>query len=233
MNNNLEQYIVAISGILDSIMSLESKQYEDNFKKSHINSIIDLLSKSVYGSQFGNRERFTKFITEIVGWEYADIVSLQQIQLNLISEERKEFKGLKEFVDEKLSGFPKARPIPIDFDISITELEKLYNTQLKINERFTLEHFTHKNLMYRYRNALIHEMRPAGTSFDLFDMSSPHYVSSTIVSKNKDTGKMEISNPIWQLNYPVDFYISLVNSSLEKVDINPYGNHKSDSQWVL
>ena len=66
---NLEEenvsYIEAIRDVHNSINQLQGEKYIKNHKKTLYFSIIETLSKSVYGDNLQNHDRFKRFIKEI------------------------------------------------------------------------------------------------------------------------------------------------------------------------
>lgn len=74
-------YLRAVNELRDSINMIRGERYIENHKKTLLFSVIDMLSKGVYGNRFGNNRTtmFEKFILEFCDWENAERISLQQL----------------------------------------------------------------------------------------------------------------------------------------------------------
>lgn len=241
MNSDIDQFNHVILEMLETINELKVTKYEENFKISLMYNFFDLLSKSAYGDlKINHRTKFIKYIDNFSNWKYKDHISLPQISLSLINYNAPEFEDLKNVVNYLLNKWAPSRPIKLDNDHDISELQKYWPMHTKINSKFTLDYFTHKNLLYNLRNSIVHEMRPLGRNFALFDEYEPHYVSRGVLKKDKQTNAyIAIEHEMWELNYPYQFYYNLANESIPKLiqyflenNINPYTNFNFSSSWV-
>ncbi len=103
-------------------------------------------------------------------------------------------------------------------------------------ERRVVQDSTHSNLLYAYRNHLIHEFREPGrgTELDQRD-TSPYYFRMTHISL---CGSSEFET--WELVYPLGFFIILAESCLLKLkqhllqnDLNPYSFYEFGTVWKV
>ena len=91
---------------------------------------------------------------------------------------------------------------------------------------------THVNLLWKYRNSLVHEARSIG-SIEAFDfVEYPHYVHFTMLEKDRDW-------EVWIISYPIQFFNNLVETALVNVrerlietEQDPRGNYDFDQLWI-
>jgi len=240
MDRDINQFLNSIDEIFNSIMKIQTIKFVDNFKISLMYSYLDLLSKVTLGNPKGNRERFLHLLENYYEWEYLDFVSVQLIQIELMNEQREQFNDLKRYVTKKLATFPKSQPISLSYDVKYEELIELWPGGLKLNGKYKLEFFTHKNLLYRFRNRLIHEMRPPGSQFNFFEINYAHYVPVKKMDLNPKTQELEVFDDVWQLNYPLEFFVEMCNSVRKNLEryirdnsINPYNSYYFGHSWFV
>lgn len=241
MNNDIEQFEKAILDVLQSIDQVKAPCYEINYKISLTYNLIDLMSKAIYPSlNRKHKNKFIKFIDEFSGWKYKDYISLPQLELALQNEPNTNFNELRDIINKELGKWPYSRPISLEYDMHIKALVNYWPINNKIKNQWKLEDFTHKSLMYKQRNSLIHEMRSLGKVLRLFDVASPHYISRGIVKNDPNTKQIvAIEHEIWELTYPYEFYYELIQECIPKVsdyfrenDVNPYEQFKFGSSWL-
>jgi hypothetical protein len=99
-------------------------------------------------------------------------------------------------------------------------------------EKITLESLQHVNLLYAYRNSLVHEFRAPGYSLELEDDKDPFYMSMS------DVGDVE-SGYRWELSYPVAFIevlcdkcITNLEAYLKKDRLDPRASFVFGSYWL-
>lgn len=206
---NVTTFFLAIDEIYDSIIKIESTKYSDNHKTTLIFSLIDLLSKSVYGNQFNHSEKFQRALDEFFHWEYLNYVSVIMLNYELQKNHDHNFLELKLFVEQQLKTFPDGEALFLHHDFDIDVIRKIWPKDKKLNNN-KLENFTHKRLIYANRNSLVHEMRFKGLQFQLFEINVPHYYQLSKISLD-DKGKKILTNDVWQLKYPVIFFVDMFN----------------------
>jgi hypothetical protein len=124
MIDNVSEYILTMVKIKDSILCLNGGMYIQNHQKTLMFSLLDSMSKGVYGERYRhNSERFEAFILEFCNWGYANRISLQQLALLLDSTEHEEFNELKDFIIKELSKYPMTSPVPFKFDLEIERID--------------------------------------------------------------------------------------------------------------
>lgn len=230
---SIDSYIDAMKDIKSSINQLQGDKFLENHKKTLFFSLLETLSKGVYGDKYtSNYTRFEKFILEFCQWEDAKKVSLQQSALILEKTKANEFQNLKLHVFHQISKFPMATAIPFSYDSPIEEIKKLMPKGETTIDGVSIYSLTHINLLWKYRNNLVHEARSIG-SIDLFKIEeAPHYVHYTKIEKERIW-------EIWKINYPIIFFNKLTEKALENIrewliknKIDPANNFDSDELWI-
>jgi hypothetical protein len=119
----------------------------------------------------------------------------------------------------------------LEEDPLISDIEQFVSTEA---EKKLLRESTHSNLLYVYRNHLVHEFREPGHGMEMDKRDTlPYYHSLTHISaggsKNKDT---------WELVYPLGFFKEIVSKSLSSLhnyllekDLEPYSFYAFGTAW--
>ncbi|MFH1595185.1 MAG: hypothetical protein ABIG94_02275 [Pseudomonadota bacterium] len=162
--------------------------------------IIDALARvwsKIKKKQENNRERFISLINECTKWEDGNRASLPQLFSKLKGLCGCETKLIEE-VETAFSSWEAGRRYTIKDDPFSDKLINLASCKL---ERNIIKSCSHINLLYIYRNHLVHEFRQPGLGMDL-DETVPYYIEY-------------VSKPgIKELSYPKSFFIELAKSSL-------------------
>ena len=97
-----------------------------------------------------------------------------------------------------------------------------------------LEHLQHCHLLYAYRNALVHELRPPGYGMEYGDEEEPYYHELSTIESEHEPAVETI-----ELVYPVPFFRKLCLSVLSKLEdylrrnrLNPYDYYKFGTYWI-
>lgn len=235
----VERFISVMYDLYNQIVSVETKRYSDNFKISLLSSLVDMMSKSYYGNHYKNRRRFTLFIKEIMEWEFSTYVSLQQLYLAIEKDNRAQFDDLKKFIELKMNSFKKSQNNYLNNDVEIDFIDPYWPEGLKICDKYRLYEFTHANLLYTYRSSLVHELRPPASQSNFLESEQPHYSPRILHGKNSETGELEITGRLWELNYPLTFFMQIVYESIEKLkgkltesNIDPYEKYDFGDLWI-
>jgi len=226
---------------LEEIKTIENRLY----RKLFIVAMIDSLARAVYTNK-ENRERFINFIRNFSDWQDCNRVSLPQLALNLQSDSEIRDSELRREVEERLRRWQSVKIYWInEVDPGEKEIKKLTTTLESIR---LIEKSTHAELLYIYRNHLVHEFREPGHPPEISsDDTTPYYCSVTElnnkISDRSYSGEklrelMRTSRRTWELVYPVGFFVSIVEKSLailelylEEKDLNPYSSYQFGSIW--
>jgi hypothetical protein len=86
---------------------------------------------------------------------------------------------------------------------------------------------------------LVHELRPLGYEFNLFEEKSPHYTPMSKMYRDSESGELRMGTHTWQLTYPEEFYYYLVDNAILNLkdyliteQINPYDRFRFGSEWL-
>jgi hypothetical protein len=182
------------------------------FKKVLYSTTIDALSRTVTSPKVGNRERFISIVSNFCDWKDKDRISLIHLIRVLEKVRSPEFSNLREYAYSKIESWGQGGFKPLDLDPEYSEIikQKLWPTTVpKPLESLSLESLKHINLLYVYRNSLVHEMREPGCTMETHDEGNPYYQGRVVNNKYN-----------WELLYPVGFYKNLVEKALN--NLSPY-----------
>ena len=198
------------------------------YKKILIVTLLDTLSRVwTEGKEHRNKLRFITFFRECIKWEHADRISIPMIVYRIREEI---FKGNdqlnKKFVG-LFNGFRDGRILRIDIDPFFNEIEHLVESA---KEKKILENSRHVELLYTYRNNLIHEFRIPGHGMEFSnDNETPYYHGM----ENLDT-KMETL----ELVYPTKIFMNIAYNALTATkaflilnNFDPFSFYKFGSPW--
>jgi len=232
---NIDRFLSFSRKQFESISSIQLLKPTDYpiFKRILYVGIIDTLSKTVYPTRKENRKRFTSFIKNFSNWKYCEKVSLPHLIRVLERTPDPEFSDLSKFAYSRFDAWAQGEIIELDKDPDYTEVQKLWpkhKEHFKPIENVQLDFLQHANLLYTYRNLLIHEMRKPGYGIDLGNPKEPFYHSMTHVENVTNT---------WELVYPVIFFESLCKTVLEELEkyyinnrIDPYHLFTFGTFWI-
>ncbi|WP_202081591.1 hypothetical protein [Caldalkalibacillus salinus] len=230
---DIDSYIQAMKEIQDSINQLQGEKFLKNHQKTLLFSLLETISNGVYGDKYRNTDRFKKFILEFCEWEDAERVSLQQLFLVFKEgQPSQEFRNLKIHVLNGIQEYPPASPAPFSCDSTVEEIKALMPKGVTTINGVDIHNLTHVNLLWKYRNSLVHEARSIGSQ-ELFDHTDyPHYVHFTMLEKD---GQWEV----WKISYPVQFFNNLIEKALVNVreklieiEHDPRSNYDFGELWV-
>jgi len=218
INSDIENYISYFEKELTKIELLDPL-----YSKILLFSILDTISRPIYQEE-DNHNKFLKYIADFTNWDNSKRVSLIQLYWKL-KEEPKLITNclcknlgsrLKNSIGTKNFNFCKEINLIDPFDEELLCLVENDNETEKINKS------KHAELLYNYRNHLVHEFRTPGYGFET-DNSEPYY---TFFFRRYD------------LVYPKQFLLNLVSGSLVslklyllKNQINPYDCYNFTSLW--
>lgn len=221
-----------------SIIEINGTSFIVNHKKTLLFSLIETLSKTVYPGE-SNKNKFINFISDFCMWEEYDRVSIQQLKyymdkidsLNITL-----YSNLITYINETLSEFPKSTPVPFSIDPTVETINSFIpSSQGNINGK-KINLFTHGELIWRYRNALVHEARSLGTT-EMFKYEQPHYVPFTYIDSLDD--KISVSDKYFVICYPLNFLNTLIDVGIDNLEkhlilhnINPYDTYSLENLWV-
>ena len=116
-----------------------------------------------------------------------------------------------------MSQWMPGEKIDLDLDPLITDFEAVWpcnhGKPLKIDGLF-LERFQHCQLLYTYRNNLIHEFRILGRHVEQWNIDKPYY---SYLTENQSEDSVDIVHS-WELQYTAKFLRRLCASGLSNLE---------------
>lgn len=218
-------------------------------------SIFDSLSIAAFPSENSVGKRYRETISKHSCWAYHNNVSLLQLcgVLEDIAQLPNEFSQFKDWVqDEKAKRFPISKRLVSNHKSLVLELDPTLPEVLrewpclsndspdKLNGKFLPYMFTHKNLLWKYRNKLAHEFRLPGSGAEsVFRRESePYYQEVSTVSDIVPVDGLIFRNR-WELIYPTDFFAQIAKSALESICseyrnscTSPFLSYQEGGSWL-
>lgn len=170
------------------------------FMKILFVTMLDCWSRAVFPEERRHRERFTRFVRQFSNWESPDRVNGWHLLFLLNSGDVVENSPLRDEVLERTAGWSEGEVVTEDADPQLEELFPLAKT----SEVPHLMSSTHLQLLYLYRNHLVHEFREPGQGMELsWRTRRPFYHSM-----------MGDDGNTWELVYPLGFFLDIAAASL-------------------
>jgi hypothetical protein len=198
------------------------------FQKILIIILMDTFSRVwTKGLENKNKLRFLKLIRECINWEHSDRISVPMVIYRLEKLSLKINDKLKLKLDDLFKYFKSGRILRVDIDPYYFEIKHLAESREEIE---LLKKSRHAELLYTYRNNLIHEFRKPGRGMEFSDDNeSPYYHGMTDLDHGGNT---------WELVYPTNFLINLSKVGLNTIKaflasnkLDPYSLFQFGSPW--
>jgi len=183
-------------------------------------AVLDTLSRAAFPQEQGHHARNVTFLDMCSKWNDKDRVSALQLKLSL---EDKCMTSGKLYADisARVSKWAEGDIIRPDREPMIDEIKRLGSAA----EQSLFAGARYAELLYTYRNHLVHEFRAPGHDFEISDdPTTPYYYSMT-------------GSP-WELVFPRVFLHNICSSSLEglrehlvRYNLNPYDAYNFDTLW--
>lgn len=216
-------------------------------------SIFDSLSIAAFPNETSVGHRYRQTVSMHSGWAYHDRVSLLQLCgiLDGLSQVPSSFSALNCWAQsEKQNRFAVSNSLlsnhkALKTDPTLQEVIAEWPCQRtgqpeKLDGKFLPSKFTHKNLLWMYRNKLAHEFRLPGTGAESSFRTefAPYYQEVSTIS-NVDPVSGLILNSRWELVYPAGFFVDIAKSSLESIcsdylitGKSPFLSYQEGSSWL-
>jgi hypothetical protein len=155
------------------------------------------------------------FINEITKWDEGKLLSLPHLYGFFKIHPEPKYAGIRKFINEKYSKLIPGQVYTINqIDIFDTDFMGLLTNRttpniFDRNIKGSIYQVQHYNLFYKYRNALLHEMRPLSGEISIEGYDVPHYIHMTTES-NIFKGE----NGYWSLYYSESFLNKLCKDSI-------------------
>ncbi len=240
LQDNIDQFCGYFAGQVETIRCLSLSPPEESdwaqhqlrfYRKVLLINGVDTLSgirfpRSRYPQlNRRNQDGFIRFLEEGQCWELGPYVNLpfltERIQNAMISQGR-----LRELIDSRMATLDPQAGGSInyrDIDKPLDELRGLASTEQEERAITECQHF---QLLYRYRNHLVHESREPGTSMEIGqDTEDPYYHGY-------------VGEDRFYVAYPLQLFVHILEEAtdrlrryLERHQVNPYGFVEETSRW--
>lgn len=210
LSRKIERFCAVFDRHAADLEQLAVPEGSRHFKKTLCLSLIEALAAGRYPSA-GPKERFVKLVARFGDWTDGDRISVPHLVAALERSDDDRLRAVRAQYYKILKswgGAPAPRPIQT-CDPQWAEVRKEWPAEPEIvpllGGKLQPTHLRHVELLYDYRNTLVHESREQTASFEEGDDSAPFYESVEIA----DSRLQE-----WHLVYPVSFLCRLLRGTL-------------------
>ena len=236
MNSPQDRFFSYVRDKLERIDEITSDDLAIHKKVLYV-TYIDSLSALVYPAYSQNRARFTDFVVRFGDWEHSERVSTPHLVRALSLNPDPAYDKIRELVLKTLNSWRSGSHIALSSDLEAGVVGthwpsgKLY---AQPDEVATWKHLKHVELLYAYRNSLVHSFRALGPSYDMPEDKVPYYIRTFTSSANTEENESH-----WELVYPTTFLRELARSALSAVEahfrdkqIDPIESLRTGRFWV-
>ena len=216
-------------------------------------AIIDSLAKSRFSNINQNGRRFMQTVEECGEWSDNDRISLLHLKraLEVTSSIPTEFSNLENYatsrMQEKFQVTNRLLSVhkTISEDPSPTEIDAIWpvdasGSRIRLGD-ISFEKLQHKNLLWLYRNSLMHEYRIPGQGVEsgtLRERTEAFYQEVSQVEEISSRNGLVFTNR-WELVYPTMFFHRLSENILRNVsahhrreNTSPFEAYSEGSYWI-
>lgn len=236
LDSKITSYIEHFRNQVKRLREYEFHKEDRVLKKNILVSILDAISRTTSNYADGNRERFTGIVANFGNWPDHIRISAPHLSYLLENLRAPAYKNARQFIADVIAKNTGGSFVPLSRDPELEEVRKLWPVppEQKLVGQLSLASFTHLNLLYQYRNSLVHELREPGYGIEFSDdREEPFYHGMTTVG---DDGSQKQT---LELVYPLNFYFLLTETVIKNVDkylredrIDPYGSYQFGSSWI-
>ena len=222
IRDDIDQYIVYFKAQNQEIATVAHPA----FKKVLYLVEIDTLSRAAFPRGSGNRQRVVQFIDTCSNWNDKDKVSA--VQLKFALERNGILSGqLYDSIKGRINSWAYGLIIRPNDDLTLVEAQQLSTP----SESKYVNDARYSQLLYTYRNHLIHEFREPGRGMDLgIDLPpTPYYLGMDRLSTGQSS---------WELVFPVQFLRGLCEGCINGLEAqlcannqNPYDAYEFGTMW--
>ena len=219
---------------LKRVESIGEREYKIHKKILYV-SMIDTIAGLIYPT-LSNRKRFTSLLINFASWKEVEYISLPHLVQTLKLNPAPEFDKLREFAYKEYDKWPTCGPLFLDKDIPVTNVGTHWPKSKEFNEAVEevfLDSLTHAHLLYKFRNALIHNFIPLGSDFEMPEDRQPFYMTT------QDLTMQDEEKFYWNLIYPALFFKDITNNIFKNAEshclknrIDPIQVLKTGRYWL-
>lgn len=148
-----------------------------------------------------NRLRFTRFVVEHCSWPEAELVSLPFLSEKL-KEQRLDKLALGQYVSSMVAQYSARDGGTLAASQIDEPASALLGHAINEKEEAAIWEYQHIELLYRYRNRLVHESRQPGYAMEVFAESAAPYYHGYLGESG------------WYLGYPLAMFEQLLRNAL-------------------
>lgn len=237
LDSSIDVYIDHFRSKVARLKSYHLDPQDRILKKNILASVLDALSRTTSNYSDGNRERFTAIVANFGDWPDHTRVSAPHIGYLLRNLRSPSFAKAREFIAQTLANNSDGSLVRLSSDPQLEEMKRLWPVPAdqKLMNQLSLSSFTHLNLLYSYRNSLVHELREPGYGMEFSENDDePFYHGMTTTNADDSVEEQSL-----ELVYPLNFYFRLTESVIQNVEaylrrnrIDPYACYRFGSSWV-
>ena len=236
--SNIDRFSEYFFKQICEIESIET-EHAELFRRLLYSSVLDTLAGTVMPER-SNKDRFIHLIKRFCRWSDGDKISLTHLVQLLRINPDPAFEKLRTWTLEKYKALPvqSGQLMPITSDPSFEEVKNLWpgpkehKTPLEGVDLVALQHY---QLLYYYRNTLVHELRIPGYGMEFGDDDKfPYYHQMSTVG---DDGKLKLKSV--ELVYPRGFLHQLCETAITQLkdyfvenELDPYDSFKFGTYWI-
>ena len=178
---NISNFISSFREHIDIISNISFGQNTKRYKKILYVTVLEGLAKARYPKK-GFRDRFIKLINNFSAWKNCEKISLPHLVAVLERSFDERLDSIQKFAFSEFVKWSSGGPIYLERDPEMSEIQKLWPKENGANIKLadlgiSLQNLRHVELLYEYRNYLIHESRQRTMGFDRDYDKLPFYES--------------------------------------------------------
>ncbi len=238
LREDIDRFTRYFEDRLGEVRSLQT-EYAELYRKLLYVSILDALAGAVL-PQRRNRNRYIYFLRRFCKWPDGERVSLPHLVQLLRKNPDPAFQTLREWVLERFKALTvhSGALMPISEDPEFQEVQRQWPVSKEHRtplEGIDLEALKHFELLYVYRNSLVHELRTPGYGMEFGNEDVyPFYHGMSTIDNDGGTFGRTI-----ELVYPWRFLHRLCETGVRELkqyflsnDLNPYDSFVFGTYWI-
>jgi hypothetical protein len=235
---DIKRFCDYLSSQVSEIEELRSSR-EELYRKLLFVGLLDTLAGTLMPHR-QNKDRFIRFIQQFCKWPDGERVSLPHLVQLLRKNPDPAFGHLRKWALDKYNQLPvhSGALMLISEDPTTDEVRREWPTSAEHKmpiQGIDLPALTHVNLLYTYRNALVHELRMLGYGMDFSDTGEvPYYHGSSKIDENA-----ELILKTVELVYSWRFLRNLCTTGITETrryltenGLNPYDSFAFGTYWL-
>ncbi len=207
--------------------------------KALYSALLDAYARCVYPTK-SNRDRFVSFVRHFGGWADFERISLPHLVMLLSRVPDPTFSPIRAQAAGLMAQWPRGSQPMLARDPTYQEIRNQWpvNPEQIILEGISLQSLQHVQLLYTYRNSLVHELRELGYGVEDEQDLEPYYISVTLFGPGNE-GNIDAAEETWELTYPLRFFANLCARSLDALEahlrrdqLDPYASYRFGTYWL-